>query len=277
MSAPRGSAPAGTAIAFRDPLAGRRMTAPRGLRGLGASLPAQIGAGAAATGATFAAGSAIAAGAAFGSVVPVVGTAIGALVGLASTFLGGGTPDAMKNIWDVVPFSVIRITGGHGQWSDPLTHETLTDAQTDLRKAAVVCSAIGAFNSPKNWWYDQATQGYLNGAACLQRWQARFGSLSFANAYAAYPSAFSIYSPVSNVTDPQIHEPSAPSALVTPTAAIGPINTLPLPNTAVAKPPLAVQQASILGGLSGNTALLLGGGLIVGLILMGRRSSRGDA
>lgn len=270
------------AIAFRDPIAGRRLRAPRvGLRGLGSNIGTQIGAGAAATGATFAAGSAIAAGAAFGSVVPVVGTAIGALVGLASTFIGGGTPDQMKGIWNAVGTSLTRLQGGHGTWTDQLTRETMGDAGSDLRKSAVVASAIGAFNDQKNFWYDAATQQYLSGASALQRWQAKFGSLSFANAYAAYPAAFTIYSPVTSSGDPQIHSPNA-AVVYTPPNAIGPVvgnplvPTVPYTNVnatpgAVANAPYPVAQASILGGLSGSTLAIIGGGLLVGLLLFPRR------
>lgn len=276
-------------VAYRDPLmrhgGGRR----RGMSGLGASTGTQIATGAGAVGASVAAGSAIAAGAALGSVVPILGTAIGALVGFASTFIGQGTPDQMKNIWSQVPLAVIRLTGGHGTWTDPLTHEVLTDAQSDLRKSAVVASAIGAFNDSKNFWYDTATQSYITGATALQRWQQRFGSLTFANAYAAYPSAFQVYSPVNSVGDPSIHSPGVAGVPLAGTPpATGPasasspsvtsVNATPAQVAAAGAVPVSTSlQASILGGLSGNTGLILAGGVILAVLFARRGSSSSEA
>lgn len=268
-------------IAYRDPIMGR--TGVR-RRGMGESYGAAIGAGATT-------------GAAVGSIVPILGTGIGAAVGtlvggVSTLFGGGGTPDQMKAIWSVVPFSVLRISGGHGTWTDTLTHEVLTDAQSDLRKSAVVASAIGAFNDARNWWYDQATQQYLSGASALQRWQQKFGNLSFANAYASYPGAFQIYSPVSSSGDPQIHSPNT-SVLQTPVAGTVPLVAPPLTSNLTpqqiatmtpqqqaiyANQANSLQQASLLGGgMSTGTLLLVGGGLLVGLLLMNRRGGSPEA
>lgn len=251
---------------------------PRHGQGLGAANTiTQVASATGAVGAGVAAGTAIAAGAAFGSVVPVVGTAIGAIVGAVIAFTGGGTPDQMKNIWDVVPFSLIRISGGHGVWTDTLTGQTLTDAQTDLRKAAVVASSINAFNDLNNHWYDATTQQYLSGASALQRWQQQFGSLSFANAYAQYPNAFRIFGP-NPQGDPTPHAPSATIAAVftPPGVPITSSSATPAQVAAGYVPPSAAGaplQASILGGVS-NTTLAIGALALIGAIAYSRRRGR---
>ncbi len=227
----------------------------------------------AATGATL-----IAAGAAAGSVVPVIGTAIGAAVGLALSLMHGGTPDAMKAIWAHVPVSATRLSGGHGQWHDTLTGETLTDAQSDLRKSAVVASAIHAFNDAKNWWYDATSQAHLSGADALARWKANFGSADFVNAYALYPQVFQIFGPTS-AGDPTIHAPAAAMVASQPPPVTS-VYATPAQVAAAGLPPgtpLAVPaHASIFGGLSTTTLLLLGGGVLVGILLLKRSRSRGS-
>lgn len=244
-------------VPYRDPL---MRTGVRRRAGLGATNTAAVAStGSVAVGAGTAAVSAIASGAAIGSIVPVVGTAIGAIVGLGvALFAGAGTVDQTKGIWDVVPFSLIRLTGGHGQWTDPLTHATMNDAGSDARKGAVVASSIGAFNDQNNFWYDNVTQQHLSGADTFQRWQQKFGPLNFAQAYAAYPGDFQIFNPTSALGDPSIHAPGA----VVPAAS-----TAPSPSASAA--PLT---ASLLGGVSSTTLAVVAGGVLLAVLVRNRRS-----
>ena len=240
-------------IAFRDPIATQHFRQLRG--GLGAI---NIGTGAST-------------GAAIGTVVPVLGTAIGGAIGtlaaLASSLIGGPSADAMKNIWNVVPLSLLRVSGGHGTWTDTLTGQTMPDAGTDLRKSAIVASAINAFNDPQNHWYDATTQQYINGATALQRWQQRFGSLDFANAYSSAPQAFRVFGPDPS-QDPAIRLPAA-----VPTTPAG----APVPLTSASATPQQIAaartaagvvpaQASLLGGLSTPLVLLIGAGLLYAVL-----------
>lgn len=225
-------------------------------------------------------------GAAVGSVIPGVGTVVGATVGtiggalasLVHALGGGGTPDAMKAIWAHVPLSATRLSGGHGTWHDTLTGEVLTDAQSDVRKSAVIASAIHAFNDAKNWWYDATSQTHLSGADALARWNSNFGGADFANAYAVYPQAFQIFGPTS-AGDPHVH---APGAMIVPTQAppVTSVYATPAQVAAAGLPPgtplAAPAQASLIGGLSTTTLLLLGGGVLVGIILLKRSRSRGS-
>jgi hypothetical protein len=255
-------------IAYRDPIIGRYGHARKGLGVLpSVGTDASVGAGI---------------GTLLGPGGTAIGGGIGSLVGVISgLFGGGGTPDQMKAIWSTVPFSLLRLTGGHGTWTDTLTGESMSDAGSDVRKAAVVASGIGAFNDPRNWWFDQSTQQHLDGATAFQRWQQRFGGLSFANAFASYPSAFAVFGPYGKSGDPQIHSPDTPGVTGTMTTGLAP---QPIPYTNVNATPYqvaaapvtyspAVQQAGLLGGMSTSTMLLLGGGLLVGLLLMKRGSS----
>jgi hypothetical protein len=243
----------------------------RRARGLGASSATQATEGITAVSSGVTAAGLIAAGAAAGSVVPVLGTAIGALVGLAaSLFGGGGTPDTTKAIWSVVPFSLIRLSGGHGTWTDTLTGVTMNDAGSDLRKSAVVASAINAFNDTNNHWYDATTQQYIDGSTATARWHTVFGNADFATAYAQYPNLFRIFGPTTQ-GDPTPHAPNPAIAA----AAVPPVLTSAsvTPGQLVAAgstPSAAPLQASLLGGVSNTTLALLAVGLI-GAIAFSRR------
>ena len=219
------------------------------------------GLGAPSTGADVATGATM--GAAVGSIVPILGTtigsAVGAIVGFASSLLGGsGNGDLLKNVWDVVPFSLIRLGGGHGQWTDPITHQVLTDAQSDVRKSAVVASAIGAFNDQNNFWYDDVTQQHLTPADAWQRWLQKFGNVGFAQAYAMAPGAFTIFQPTTSGGDPVIHAPGAvaPALPASPTPG-----TMLVPQTASLVP----------AGLSTTTLAVIAIGLLVAGVMANRK------
>lgn len=249
------------AVPYRDPLMRR---AARSHWGLGATTAQQAGASAAAVGTTIAAiGAATATGATIGSVVPILGTAIGAIVGAGvALFASAPTVDNLKNVWDVVPFSLIRLTGGHGTWTDPLTHAVLTDAGSDVRKSAVVASALGCFNDQNNFWYDDTTQQHLTPNDTWQRWLQKFGNVTFAAAYAAAPSAFLIFSPTNVLGDPPIHAPTAvtiaPSTLQTAIIGVTPVST-----TA----PVTPATASLIGGVSNTTLALVAAGILAAMLV----------
>ena len=188
--------------------------------------------------------------------------------------------DPMKAIWSVVPFSVIRVSGGSGKWTDPLTHATLTDAGTDLRKSAVVASAIGAFNDQNNFWYDTVSQQHLTPAQAYARWQQLFGSATFAQAYGAFPSQFVIFQPTNATGDPAIHGPGAmpvpsPAAPPIPAPALVPAQ---VPVTSASASPQQVAASPVLStaalvpssGLTPSTLLVLA--LVgAGVVLASRR------
>jgi hypothetical protein len=238
--------------------------------GLGASAGATVASGAAE-------------GTAIGTAIPGIGNVAGGIIGTIAgvgqaiiNAIGGGTPDAMKAIWSAVPASLLRISGGHGVWHDTLTGQTLSDAETDLRKSAIVASAINAFNDSKNWWYDLTSQQHLTGADAMARWNAAFNGASFGQAYSAYPNAFRTFGPTT-AGDPQIHSPSAYPA---PSAAYGasatPQQVIAAGQSGAIGTSGAPQQASVLGGLSSTALLVIVGGVAVGLLLSRRTPSRGS-
>lgn len=217
-------------------------------------------------------------GAATGSAVPGIGTAIGGIAGAVSGLLkgigGGGTPDQMKAIWSAVPASVIRISGGHGQWTDTLTGEQMGDAGTDLRKSAVVASALGMFNDAKNWWYDDATGQYVSGAQALAKWQSYFGNQTFAQAYASSPQSFKIFGNDPSQDPSQATQSTAmPVRVGTPTPGTN-VATLPVVATSSGKPATLVQQASIFGNASPTTIVLVIGVAVLGTMAFSRREER---
>lgn len=217
-----------------------------------------------------------------GFVIPVIGVdtndirdLVGAGGAIAQIF-GGGSPDANKRIWSQIPAEIIGVTGGHGSWTDTRTGEHLTDADTDIRKGAVMASAVSMYNDHRNWWFDQTTgQHDVSGGTAGQRWNALFGpSTSFAAAYGQFPTAFQIFG------DDPSQDPHIPAvggtASAVPSIGLHPITTTPYnahgPSYGTGgtahTPTLA--NASLLGGLNPTALLVVGGGLLVGLLLMNR-------
>lgn len=197
--------------------------------------------------------------------------------------LGDATTDQLKAVWSVVPLGIIRLTGGHGTWTDPLTHATLTDAQSDLRKSAVVASAIGAFNDQNNFWYDMTTQQHLLPADTYNRWQQKFGSATFAQAYGSFPSQFAIFAPTTSLGDPAIHAPGAivaPSIAVAPAVPVATVPTVvaPVPITSASATPQQIAAAGAAAApapvAAASTSTLLWLGVAVGAFVLFNRSHR---
>lgn len=193
--------------------------------------------------------------------------------------LGDSSPDLLKSVWSVVPFAVIRLTGGKGKWTDPLTHATLTDAQSDLRKSAVVASAIGAFNDQNNFWYDNATQQHLTPAEAYNRWQQVFGDHTFAEAYGSFPAQFAVFNPTSTNGDPVMH---APGTVVVPAPVAVPVSAPPAAGVPLTSASATPQQVAAAGAgatpaapASANTVLLLAGVGLGAYLLFAKHSPRG--
>lgn len=104
------------------------------------------------------------------------------------------------------------------------------------------------------------------------------------------PGTNPLVAPPTNLTYQQFTGASAPAPVLTNPSAIPAPTPVQILTSAGATPQqiaaltpaqqaqaaaqLAPQQASLLGGLSSTTVLLLGGGLLVGLFLMNRRTSK---
>lgn len=151
-----------------------------------------------------------------GFTIPIIGvdtSTIGGIAsGISSLFGGGGGSDGnviKTKAWSKVPLNLIRVQGGHGKWSDPVTGEQMGDAGTDQRKLAVVGSAIGLWNGPNSFdTYDVSTNQYLDAGPAWQRWLSVFGDIDFPTAYSRYPERFRIYQPTTSAYDP-IRGPTA--------------------------------------------------------------------
>lgn len=229
-------------------------------------------------------------GAAIGSAIEpglgtIIGGVVGGVVGVVEEVFGSDTPSAMTKLWTPIPASVIRITGGHGKWTDTVTGQTMDDGGTDNRKNAVIVSSVGIFNSAgegsADLLYDRTTGSQVYAEDFLSRWLAKFGNVTFAQAFAAQPSAFQVYG--SNPANDPPHTFNA--GTVTPasgagmggaasTPASGPgavlgVNSppIPLPTTATgAGSPTAVAKAPIVntpwyqttGGMVALAAVALG-------------------
>lgn len=107
---------------------------------------------------------------------------------------GSGDSNSIKQIYQQIPQSMIRVTGGHGTWTDTLTGETMPDLQTEVRKVAMMASALGIYNDKRNWFFDDTTGQQLTPGAVLARWQKLFGvGTTWSAAYARSPELFRVY------------------------------------------------------------------------------------
>lgn len=105
----------------------------------------------------------------------------------------GGTARDANDIYYVyhnIPQSMIRVTGGSGKWTDTLTGDQINDLGTEVRKSAMLASALGLYVNHDNWFYDDTTGQHIDPAAVGARWKALFGNASFTDAYANYPQLF---------------------------------------------------------------------------------------
>lgn len=107
--------------------------------------------------------------------------------------LGSSSSPAMKNIYQQIPQSMIRVTGGNGKWTDTLTGETMNDLATEVRKSAMLASALGVYVNHDNWYFDDTTGEHLSPDVVRQRWDKLFGTSSFQDAYSRYPELFRTY------------------------------------------------------------------------------------
>lgn len=142
-----------------------------------------------------------------GFTIPILGINtddIVSAVNLASSLGGKSSQDWMKGVWSKVPASDIRVQGGSGHWTDPITGESMGDAGTDVRKGAVVASAIGAFPDQSNHWMDLVTGQGLSPDDTAKRWIASFGSVSYDTAYRQHPERFLTFQPSTASNDPPI-------------------------------------------------------------------------
>lgn len=202
---------------------------------------------------------------------------------LTSVFGGGGTT-GIKTIYQQIPQSMIRVTGGHGMWTDTLTGETMNDLGTEVRKVAMMASALGLYVNHDNWYFDDATGQHISPDTALARWNSLFGSgTTFQAAYGKFPELFRVYNPNDASDDPIIAnvgkvEQAAPlpvdqrsgykaGLLTTPGAmspSVVPTGTTPggggLPRPAVA-------------GLSGGTiAAIVGGAILLAMVTRKRHT-----
>ena len=163
-------------------------------------------------------------------ITAILGTAVtwasehaGTLDALGNAITGGNQIaawDTPKQIWSKIPADIIRVKGGSGKWTDTLTGQTMNDAGTDLRKSAVMASAIGCYNASDNRWFDNITRQYVDAAAAAQRWSSVFGSATFETAYRTWPQRFRIYG--SNpANDPSFGVPNASAFVAAPAQAPG--------------------------------------------------------
>lgn len=110
--------------------------------------------------------------------------------------LGGpGDQNSIKRIYQQIPQSMIRVTGGNGKWTDTVTHETMNDLATEVRKVAMMASALGIYVNHDNWFFDDTTGQHLSPGAVLARWQKLFGNSDFASAYSKFPELFRVFGP----------------------------------------------------------------------------------
>ncbi len=109
---------------------------------------------------------------------------------------GLGRTTGIKTIYQQIPQSMIRVTGGHGVWTDTVTGETMNDLATEVRKMAVLASALGIFVNRDNWFFDDTTGQHLSPDTVLARWNTLFGTgTSFQQAYSQQPELFRVYGP----------------------------------------------------------------------------------
>lgn len=214
-----------------------------------------------------------------GVLIPLIGVDSNTLISAYNsikTLFGGGTPDQGKSVWSKIPLSLTRLSGGHGTWTDGATGEVLTDAGTDVRKGAIMASALGMYNDKRNWWFDDSTGQHVDPGTAYGRWQKLFGNVDFATAYAAYPTLFKVYGADPSI-DPVVPDiggtplPAHQSIAQTITDALG---TKPLVGSPTTRTP-GVQQAGI-GSMFTNispTMLLVGAAAIGLFFVMGRKRS----
>lgn len=272
------------AIQYRDPIIGRSRTrgAKRSLSGLGASSAStQVAEGTTAVTAGATAISLIGAGAAAGSVVPVLGTAIGAVVGLALSFLGGN-----KEAGGVNNPTYLAIAQKWYNWYFPDWAAMNAGSSVTLQSGYVWWTGQMQADGIPNAWqnFSQSAQPVADNVA--QR-AAAYQALGFGGPTDPPPAGTNplVAPPLTQPYSTYVAtsgQPIAPS-VVTPTpaqilssagATPAQIAALTPAQQATAAAQLAPAQASILGGLSGNTLLIVGGGLLFGLLLMNRRPSR---
>lgn len=198
------------------------------------------------------------------SQVPVVGSIVnvGANVYDAVTrVFGGGAPPPFKQVWAAVPFdpnsrgvttkNFLRLSGGHGRWTDQLTGEVTDDKGSDVRKVACCASGMDMYVDANLRMYFNRDGRSVEPADSWNAWLTRFGNVSFAQAYAANPGAFRVFNATSQGNDPAIGRPPTPDASVqalpvsyTPVAAPAAPNAFtPLP-APVATPSQPVGQSS---------------------------------
>lgn len=262
------------AIQYRDPIIGRSRRA-RGMSGMGAtSTTTQITEGTTllASGAT--AATLIGAGAAAGSVVPVLGTAIGALVGLGISLFSGSNKETGGNLNP----TFVAITNKWYNW--------FLGRPADASGAAWWPGQMQA-DGIANAWMNFSTSKEPVAAGVAQK-AAAYQSLGYGaptdppppgtNPLVAPPLTTPYTTYVATSGQPLTTTQTPVQILTAAGASPAQIAALTPTQQAAAAAQVAPVQASILGGLSGTTLLLLLGGLGVGLLLMNKRpSSAGES
>jgi len=225
------------------------------------------------------------------AILPGVGTAIGSAIGtIAGLFqsgidishlFGGGTPDEAKAVWSKIPGAYTRLEGGHGRWTDSLTGESMEDAGTDVRKGAIMASAVGMYNDQRNWWFDAATGQHVDPGTAAGRWKAIFGAgTPFEAAYAQAPERFAIFSSVDSSTDPYI--PSQGGTPMQHAATALPGNPY-VPPVAISSSPASPGGivtgfqpaiAGVLGAISPTTLMIAAVALVGVFLLSGKKARR---
>ena len=199
----------------------------------------------------------------------------------ALSVFGGNLPSAMTQLWTPIPASLIRVTGGHGSWTDTVTGAKGDDGWTDNRKNAVIVSSVGMFNSAgegaADLLYDRTTGAQVYAEDFLSRWLAKFGNVTFAQAYAKNPGAFQIYGPNPANDPPHSMNPAGVvpnasggmgGAAATPAVTGAPATVsgipLPTPSTAPGSPAAVAAAATVVpwykttGGMVAIVALAAG-------------------
>lgn len=194
--------------------------------------------------------------------------------------LGGGGRTGIKTIYQQIPQSMIRVTGGRGVWTDTVTGETMNDLATEVRKVAMMASPLGIFVNHDNWFYDDATGAHTSPDAVLERWNKLFGNgTSFQTAYSKFPELFKVYGPdpandpiISSVGKVEQTAPLPPdqrsgyaAGLLTTATGITPTGSTPTGSTPTTHPPTAM------AGLSGGAIAAIVAGVVVLALVTGKR------